>query len=97
MIFVLFLNLRRSRILVAGLDGLAAFVWSQRENSSCELVHRGEKFVIVHCMNTLMVACYCSPNVDISSFLDLLDGIQFFINNTRILKEFGDSFLICGD
>lgn len=86
-----------SRCWLSSLDGLAAFVWSPQRISSCVLVHRGEKFVAVRCMDTLMVACYCSPNTDIASFLDLLDGMESFLNDPRKSRKSRNSSLICGD
>lgn len=70
-----------SRFWFGSLDGLAAFAWAPYRIPSCELMYRGEKFVIARCMDVLLVACYCSPNTDLSSFLELLDGIESSLND----------------
>lgn len=44
-----------------------------------------------------MIACYCSPNVKLSSFLEFLDEMEIVIGNRDLMTEVHDSILICGD
>lgn len=71
-------------------------MWSSRGISPGELVHRGERFVAVRCLDTLMISCYCSPNVDMSFFLEFMDDIDLILDDEKTRKPC-DSILICGD
>lgn len=66
--------------LCDSLDGRAAITWSPARISSCSLLCRGEGFVAARCGELVVVACYSYPNVDISRFRLLMDGLGSMID-----------------
>lgn len=65
---------------LGSLDGLAAITWNP-ERIGCSLIRRGERFVAVRSGDTVFVACYCSPNVSMACFLELLDDMEHLIGD----------------
>lgn len=74
-------------------DGLAAIVWRSEgtRGGTCRMVSSGKCFVVANMKEIYLIACYISPNVDVTAFSN------FLLDISRAVNGINNSMLIVGD